>query len=80
MDITKLSKLEKDQQKNLKYAVKKLAKFLGKPVKTPFGKKMLLVELYSNGNIACIPLKSKKSYFDSLQEFHALSVKGLKGK
>jgi hypothetical protein len=63
---------------SLDYIVSTLYKHLGKEVLTPEGV-MVLAEIYSNGNVACLPLNLKHiSYFDNLREFHALSVKEIK--
>ncbi len=58
---------------SLQYIKEKLAPYLGEEVITPLGR-MFLVEIYHNGNVACIPLKCS-DYHKELKEFHAESVK-----
>jgi len=57
----------------LRYTQRILSNHLGEIVDTPTGK-MRLTELYSNGNVACIPIKCK-NYHKELKEFHSVSVK-----
>jgi hypothetical protein len=56
----------------VKYIKEILYKKLGEHVNTPKGE-MILVELYANGNVACIPLKCK-DYKKEIEEFHSISV------
>jgi hypothetical protein len=53
--------------------INRLFKSLGKPVSVPGHKTMILVEIYSNGNVACIPVNCQ-NYWKELKEFHAGSV------
>lgn len=57
------------QRKALHYSITILSNYLGRKVPTPMGD-MILVEIYSNGNVACIPLKCI-DYKKELLEFHA---------
>lgn len=61
-------RMEKEQRQ----IASKLVQFLGEEVQTPKGK-MILVEIYYNGNAACLPPGSKNYYAD-LQEFHIQSI------
>ena len=51
----------------------KIASLLGEIVGTPLGN-MRLVEIYSNGNVACIPINCT-NYHGELKEFHIDSIK-----
>ena len=62
----------KHELKHLEYIKTTLFAHLGYEVNTPQGT-MVLVELYSNGNVACIPLNCN-NYKKQLSEFHALSI------
>lgn len=67
-------------KEDFEYSKKVLASLLGELIQTPEGK-MYLVEIYSNGNVACVPenfFETETDYFDCLSEFHALSVKPIK--
>jgi hypothetical protein len=61
--------------KNLQCA-KNLVQFLGKEVYAPSSSHtpMILVEIYSNGNVGCIPINCT-DYDKELKEFHACSIK-----
>lgn len=56
----------------LEYIKNILARHLGEVVMTPKGL-MCLTELYSNGNVSCVPIGAHIHYY--LAKFHASSVK-----
>jgi len=57
---------------------KKICKRLGKTVRVPpDGKTMILVEIYSNGNVGCIPLDCS-NYLKELRQYHGSSIKSIK--
>lgn len=59
--------------KNMFYIQNTLIKYLGKVVEVPpGGEEMILVEIYSNGNVACLPLNSDRY---TLREYRARSIK-----
>jgi hypothetical protein len=59
---------------DLEYIKETLSKHLGESVNTPEGP-MRLVEIYANGNVACVSLKCDIFYYvRELMEFPALWV------
>ena len=60
------------EAKSLSYIKTTLCQELGRMVETPKGR-MLLTELYSNGNVGCVPINCK-DYNKDLYEFHAGSI------
>jgi len=61
------------EAKSLLYIKTTLCQELGNTVETPKGR-MLLTELYSNGNVGCVPIICK-DYNKELCEFHAESIR-----
>ena len=57
---------------NLQYIKHTLFDSLGELVNTPRGR-MRLTELYSNGNVGCVPITCI-DYKKEISEFHSLSV------
>lgn len=70
--------MNKKDIQDLEYIKNVLISHLGNIVETPKGK-MILAELYSNGNVGCIPVDCTQ-YFRQLSEFHSLSVKPIDSK
>jgi len=52
----------------------KIAPYLGSLVIVPMDRTMRLVEIYSNGNCACVPAVCN-DYPKELEEFHSSSIR-----
>ena len=64
-------------RKELNNLLSVLAQHLDQEILAPNGNNMKLVEIYSNGNVACIPLNCD-DYYEELLEFHADSIQLIK--